>query len=121
MNIFKNRPRASGKTQELKLFFHENKDKYDTIFVLGHNRSSTGELSYYCKKYHYNVVNTLRGNRHTNESILCLLDEPYLLDLNKQQDIEQELMYSGGTYDIYGIGTLPSPLGFAKYIDKENK
>jgi hypothetical protein len=113
---FINRPRGVGKTQQLKLFFHENKHKYDTIYVIGQNESSTAQLYNYFKDYHSDVVTCVRGVIRLKK-ILVLLDEPYLLSIEKQMAIEEELNASDCCdYDMYGIGTVPGANGFARFV-----
>lgn len=121
-------PRCSGKTTRLKLYAHENAQRFDDICIMGHSHSSTHGLVAYARTYigalkHqrvYNSVDAMRGL--TRSKILILIDEPFLMDDEQQARILAmlEILELENTIEVYGIGTRPTVSTFEKFV-KDNK
>lgn len=113
-------PRATGKTQKLKLKFHEERMNYDMVIVMGHSNSSTMMLYRYCLE-HCGYAEDRIPRGISNKKILVLIDEPFIMDKHKQSDMFYQMRIlegHGNTFDVWGIGTkqqISSPL-FEDYI-----
>ena len=117
-------PRCSGKTTRLKLYAHENAQRFDDICIIGHNHSSTHGLVAYARthisalkhKRVYNSVDTMRGL--TRSKILIIIDEPFLMEDEQQSGILTMLgrLELRNTIEVYGIGTRPTVSPFDKFL-----
>lgn len=123
MNIeFKNRPRCTGKTTELKLYLHEHCREYDKIVIVGHNYTGASSFFRYAKYYCSYVISSstcdnLRGTRQAK--ILVLIDEPFLISKERQSDILHNLgilKHKGCDITVFGIGTKESQSPFDKFV-----
>ena len=111
------RPRASGKTRDLKLYFHENYDKYEYIVIVAHHAKQTDVFYRYVRPYdRKDKVRLCSRGLPRKSKVLVLIDEPFIMDIDRQNNIVTGLKMCDLDYDIYGIGTEPTREGFGKYI-----
>lgn len=118
-------PRRTGKTTRLRLYAHENVTSYDAICVLGHSDNSTRESLRYMEnnlqiskeQRIYGSVDSLRGS--INRKILILIDEPFLMDFDKQATILNmlDILKLRNEIEVYGIGTRARVLPFDKFVN----
>ncbi len=104
------RPRMSGKTATLKLYFHENKHKYEHFIIIGHNNESTNNLLNYFKEYTDFARTNILYSVNEFKNTLVLIDEPYLIRIEKQFSIAKELERlekENIKLDILAIGSKP--------------
>lgn len=117
-------PRCSGKTTRLKLYAHENAQRFDDICIMGHSHSSTDGLVAYARTYisalkHQRVHNSIDTMRAIRQSkILVLIDEPFLMEDEQQSRIIDmlEILELRNTIEVYGIGTRPTVSPFDKFL-----
>jgi len=120
------RPRQSGKSTLLKLKVHESIKEYDVIVVLGHSVNSTAQFREYFRKYYNNIRFSLKSFEYANDArCLVLIDEPFLLPSNIQEEMYQILKKANQFNDItlWGIGSAKAdnkPI-FEQFINKEIK
>lgn len=104
--ILLSKPRASGKTAALKLYFHENHKKYDMVVALARNADATASLLDYIKQFTHKTTAILRGV--CAQQVLVLIDEVYLVPNDQFIELQNNICIledKGITVDVVAVGT----------------